>query len=61
VSEIFKAVSDLKDKSAAANEVIAALNPDIVSHQRTQPAVALEAIFARDELRAAAGLPAGRG
>jgi transcription elongation GreA/GreB family factor/RNA binding exosome subunit len=59
VSEILKAVSDLKDKSAAASEVIAALNPDIVSHQRTQPAVALEAIFARDELRAAAGLPAG--
>jgi transcription elongation GreA/GreB family factor/RNA binding exosome subunit len=59
VSEILKAVSDLKDKSAAAGEVIAALNPDIVSHQRTQPAVALEAIFARDELRAAAGLPAG--
>ena len=59
VSEILKVVSDLKDKAATANEVIAALNPDIASHQRTQPAVALEAIFARDELRAAAGLPAG--
>jgi len=59
VAEILKAVSDLKDKVATANEVIAALNPDIASHQRTQPAVALEAIFARDELRAAAGLPAG--
>ena len=41
--------------------MIAALNPDIVSHQRTQPAVALEAIFARDELREAAGLPPAAG
>jgi transcription elongation GreA/GreB family factor len=57
VYEIIKAVSDLKDKTATANEVIAALNPDIASHQRNQPAVALEAIFARDELREAAGLP----
>jgi transcription elongation GreA/GreB family factor len=57
VAEIHKVVSDLKDKAAAANEIISALNADIASHQRTQPAVALEAIFARDELRHAAGLP----
>ncbi len=50
VSEMLKAVSDLKDKVATATEVVGVLNPDIVSHQRTQPAVALEAIFARDEL-----------
>ena len=56
VAEVIKALPDLKDKTAAANEIIAALNPDIASHLRTQPAVALEAIFARDELRAAAGL-----
>jgi len=56
VAEILKAVPDLKDKVGAANEVIATLNPDIVTHQRTQPAVALEAIFARDELREAAGV-----
>jgi transcription elongation GreA/GreB family factor len=61
ISELFRVVADLKDKTAAAHEVIAALNPDIASHQRTQPAVALEAIFARDELREAAGLPAGEG
>jgi transcription elongation GreA/GreB family factor len=53
VAEMLKLVSDLQDKAAVANEVIAALNPDIVSHQRTQPAVALEAVFARDELCAA--------
>ena len=53
VTEVVKLVSDLSDKQAVGNEIIAALNPDIASHQRTQPAVALEAIFARDELRAA--------
>ncbi len=61
VAEILKVVSDLKDKAAAANEVIAALNPDILSYQRTQPAVALEAIFARDELRTACGVPPTEG
>jgi transcription elongation GreA/GreB family factor len=61
VAEILKVVPDLNDKAAVANEVIAALNTDIVSHQRTQAAVALEAIFARDELRAAAGVPPTEG
>ena len=56
VAEMLKLVSDLNDKAAVANEVIAAFNPDIGSHQRTQPAVALEAIFARDELCAACGV-----
>jgi transcription elongation GreA/GreB family factor len=57
VAEVLKMVSDLADKSAAASEIITVLNADIASHQRTQPAVALEAVFARDELRAAAGPP----
>ncbi|HWY31126.1 MAG TPA: GreA/GreB family elongation factor [Candidatus Acidoferrum sp.] len=57
VAEILKVVSDLGDKVTVANEVIAALNADIVSHQRTQPSVALEAIFARDELQHASGVP----
>ena len=57
VSELIKSVADLKDRTAAANEVIAAMTPDILSYQRTQPAVALEAIFVRDELREAVGLP----
>jgi hypothetical protein len=56
VAEILKSASDLKDKAAAAKEIISALNADIVSHQRTQPAVALEAVFARDELRQPPGL-----
>jgi len=57
VSEILKVVPDLSDKAAVAREVIGVLNADIVSHQRTQPSVALEAIFARDELQHASGVP----
>jgi transcription elongation GreA/GreB family factor len=49
-SEFWKNFADLDDKSVV-NEVIAGLNTDINSHQRTQAALALEAIFLRDELR----------
>jgi transcription elongation GreA/GreB family factor len=51
VGELSKSAPDLADKQAAAAEIITALNADIISYQRTQPGVALEAIFARDELR----------
>ncbi len=61
VGEMLKSASDLTDKVAAANEIIAALNTDIASHQRTQPAVALEAIFARDDSHAMAGVPSIEG
>ena len=57
VTELTKSAPDLADKQGAAAEVITALNADILSYQRTQPGVALEAIFARDELRDVAGLP----
>src|SRR6266702_921975 len=50
--EFLKNAADLADKQAAATEVIAALNVEIPSYQRTQPAVALEAIFTRDDLLA---------
>ncbi|MBE0540222.1 MAG: GreA/GreB family elongation factor [Verrucomicrobia bacterium] len=56
-TEVVKNSEDLADKQAAANEIIPALNAEIATHQRTQPAVALEAIFVRDDLRTAAGLP----
>ena len=52
-SEVLRNASDLSDKPAAAAEVIAALNAEIPSYQRTQPAVALEAIFVRDDMREA--------
>ena len=54
--EFLKNAADLADPKAAAAEVIAALNSEIPSYLRTQPAVALEAIFARDDLRELAGL-----
>src|SRR5690349_2925692 len=59
--ELLKSAADLADKKAAAEEVITALNSEIPSYQRTQPAVALEAIFARDDIRAMAELPPAEG
>jgi transcription elongation GreA/GreB family factor len=56
-TEIVKSINDLEDKTGVAKEVVAALNAEIGTHQRTQPSTALEAIFVRDELYAAAGLP----
>src|SRR2546425_2341436 len=55
--ELLKNAHDLSNPQAAATEVIAALNSEISSYQRTQPAVALEGIFAKDDVRAMAGLP----
>src|SRR5204862_4813490 len=60
-SELLKSADDLADKKAAATEVIAALNAEIPSYQRTQPAVALEAVFARDDVRALAEAAPGEG
>jgi transcription elongation GreA/GreB family factor len=59
--ELLKNVNDLKDKEAAAKEVVAAFNSEMPSYQRTQPAVALEAIFTRDDIREASGLPPSEG
>jgi transcription elongation GreA/GreB family factor/transcription elongation factor GreA-like protein len=55
--EIQKNLGDLTDKQAAAREVVGVLNAEIATHQRTQPAVTLEAIFVRDDLKEEAGLP----
>jgi len=60
-SEIVRNAHDLLDLAAVANEVTAALNTEIASYLRTQPAVALEGLFARDDLRAMAGLAPGEG
>jgi transcription elongation GreA/GreB family factor len=54
--EFVKSAPDLANKEAAATEVITALNADIPSHVRTQTAVALEAIFVREDLAAMANL-----
>ena len=60
-SEALKNFPDLENKAAVASEIVAALNADIATHQRTQPSVALEGVFIRDEIRQAAALPAGEG
>lgn len=54
-AELLKNANDLTQRSTTLAEVISGLNADIASHQRTQPALALEAIFLRDELHALAG------
>jgi transcription elongation factor GreA-like protein/transcription elongation GreA/GreB family factor len=59
--EILKSYSDLSDGPAVAKEVITALNAEILTHQRTQPSIALEAIFVRDEIRQVAGAPPTEG
>ena len=56
-TEFVKSADDLANKEAAVKEVVAALNADIPSHIRTQTAVALEAIFARDDVAAIIKLP----
>ncbi|HEX3988081.1 MAG TPA: GreA/GreB family elongation factor, partial [Verrucomicrobiae bacterium] len=53
--EILKNLSDLDDKSATAAEIIPTLNSEITTYQRNQPAIALEAIFARDDIRESTG------
>ena len=60
-AEVLKNAHDLKDKAAAGTEIIAQLNTEIPSYQRTQPAVALEAIFVRDDIREMASLAPGEG
>ena len=60
-NEVLHNAHDLTDKKAAAAELVAALGAELPSYQRTQPAVALEAIFARDDIREMAGLPAAEG
>ena len=58
ITEILRNAHDLSDKQAAATEVINALNVEVGNYQRTQPAVALEAVFARDDVREMGELPA---
>jgi transcription elongation GreA/GreB family factor len=59
--ELLRSADDLNDRTAVATEVVSALNSEIANYQRTQPAVALEAVFVRDDMRAIAGVPAADG
>jgi transcription elongation GreA/GreB family factor len=60
-SEIQKSLEDIKERDTVVAEVISQLNADIQTHQRTMPALALEAIFLRDDLRQACGMTAQPG
>jgi len=55
-AEAARSREDLTEFESLAAEMIATLNKEIATHQRTRPEVALEAVFARDDLRAAAKL-----
>ncbi len=60
-TEVQASLADLADKEAVVREMVEQLNPEIASHQRTLPALALEAIFMRDDLRAATRQAAAEG
>ncbi len=60
-TEVLRNLEDLTDKASAAAEIIPMLNSEIASHQRTQPAVALEGIFVRDDIGAGTGAAAAEG
>lgn len=53
--EVLKSLGDTEDAAPLVADIIATLNKDINSHQRTQPALALEGVFCRDDLIAAVG------
>ncbi len=59
--ELLKYLGELPDARAVVTEALELLNAEITSHQRTQPALALEAIFTREDLRAAVGLEPAAG
>jgi len=51
-AELLRNMADLSDIEAAMTDAIAMIDAEIQSHQRTMPALAIEAIFVRDDLRA---------
>lgn len=55
VNEILKSFDDFKNREAIP-EILQLLNAEVTSHAQTRESEALEGIFARDDLRVAAGL-----
>jgi transcription elongation GreA/GreB family factor len=53
--ELVRNLGDIPDKVTPVTEAVQKFNEEIVSHQKTMPAVALEGIFMRNDLRAAVG------
>lgn len=60
-AEVAKGAADLEDATAVGTETIQLLNNEIQSHARSKPGLALEAVFARDDIRAATGVEATEG
>lgn len=60
-SEILRSLPDIPNPKQMVEDVIAALNTEIASHLKNQPAVALEGIFVRDDLLAANGATVASG
>jgi len=59
--EVAKGAADLDDAAAVGKETIQLLNSEIQSHARSKPGLALEAVFARDDIRAATGVETTEG
>ncbi len=59
--ELIKYLGDLSEPKAAVTEALNLLNAEIASHRRTLPALALEAIFVREEIHQASGVPPQEG
>jgi len=60
-TELLKSLEDLTDPTTTATEAINTLNTEIASHQQTQPSLAIEAIFLRDDLAKAAHIEPAEG
>lgn len=55
-NELLRSLPDIADPAPLVREAVEALNVETVSHQRTMSALALEAVFMRQDLAASAGL-----
>jgi transcription elongation GreA/GreB family factor len=60
-AEAVRSAEDLTDVESLVTEMIAGLEKEIATHLRTKPAIALEAVFARDDLAALAQSPLAEG
>ncbi len=56
-AEFLKSAPDIDNKQAPAARIVTGINTELANYARTQPAVALEGIFIRDDIRAAVELP----
>jgi transcription elongation factor GreA-like protein len=60
-SEILKGLNEFQDKEGIVSKVVEKLNSEIANYKNTQPGVAVEAIFVRDDLLSAVNLQPEQG